>query len=209
MGWSDRLMKSGGARHSSMDHDRCLRLAAATCLLLIAAVSQAAVPEGMAVRTHLKYAGRASLAEPALRSSAALVLDTTHSSVLYSRRSDIAMPIASITKLMTALVVWMPTSRSMKCSGHRRGPRLGKGASSRLAVGTRADARRPHAPGADGFGESRGARAGPQLPRRCRRLRGGDERQGARARDDAARISSSPPAFPTRMSPAPTTSPSW
>src|SRR5580700_6878635 len=88
-----------------MNHDRCLRLAAATCFLLIAAVSQAAVPQGMAVRTHLKYTGRASLAAPALRSSAALVLDTTHSSVLYSRRSDIALPIASITKLMTALVV--------------------------------------------------------------------------------------------------------
>ena len=59
----------------------------------------------MAARTHRKYAGRASLAEPALHSSAALVLDTTHSTVLYARRSDVAMPIASITKLMTALVV--------------------------------------------------------------------------------------------------------
>ena len=57
------------------------------------------------IRTHLKYANRASLAQPSLRSSAALVLDTTHSSVLYSRHSDVAMPIASITKLMTALVV--------------------------------------------------------------------------------------------------------
>ncbi|HYL72471.1 MAG TPA: serine hydrolase [Candidatus Dormibacteraeota bacterium] len=65
----------------------------------------AAVPAGMVVQTHLKYASRASLAEPALRSSAALVLDTTHDSVLYSRRSGIAMPIASISKLMTALVV--------------------------------------------------------------------------------------------------------
>src|SRR5256885_12130054 len=35
----------------------------------------------------------------------ALVLDATHSSVLYSRHSDVAVPIASITKLMTALVV--------------------------------------------------------------------------------------------------------
>ena len=74
-------------------------------LLLAAAAAHAEIPGGTAVPVHLKYAGRASPAAPALRSSAALVLDTTHSSVLYSRRSDIALPIASITKLMTALVV--------------------------------------------------------------------------------------------------------
>jgi D-alanyl-D-alanine endopeptidase (penicillin-binding protein 7) len=34
-----------------------------------------------------------------------LIWDATHSAVLYSRRADVAMPIASITKLMTALVV--------------------------------------------------------------------------------------------------------
>ena len=105
--------------------------------MLIAAVSQAAVPQGMAVRTHLKYAGRASLAEPALRSSAALVLDTTHSSVLYSRRSDIAMPIASITKLMTALVVMeagQPLDERLTVTDADRS--LGKGAFSRLVPGT-------------------------------------------------------------------------
>jgi D-alanyl-D-alanine endopeptidase (penicillin-binding protein 7) len=120
-----------------MDHGRCLRLGAATCLLLIAAVSQAAVPQGMAVRTHLKYASRASLAEPALRSSAALVLDTTHSSVLYSRRSDIPMPIASITKLMTALVVMeagQPLDERLTVTDADRS--LGKGAFSRLVPGT-------------------------------------------------------------------------
>jgi len=75
-------------------------------LLLAAAASHAAaLSGGTALPVHLKYAGRASPAAPALRSSAALVLDTTHASVLYSRRSDIALPIASITKLMTALVV--------------------------------------------------------------------------------------------------------
>ena len=40
------------------------------------------------MRAHLKYATRPALAEPVLRSSAALVLDTTHSSVLYSRRAS-------------------------------------------------------------------------------------------------------------------------
>ena len=83
-----------------------VRTTAFTGLLCAAAAAHAAtLSGGTALPVHLKYAGRASLAAPALRSSAALVLDTTHSSVLYSRRSDIALPIASITKLMTALVV--------------------------------------------------------------------------------------------------------
>ncbi len=83
-----------------------LRTTAFTGLLFAAAAAHAAtISGGTALPVHLKYAGRASLAAPALRSSAALVLDTTHSSVLYSRRPDVALPIASITKLMTALVV--------------------------------------------------------------------------------------------------------
>ncbi|HEY2807941.1 MAG TPA: serine hydrolase [Steroidobacteraceae bacterium] len=80
-------------------------MSALTCLsLAIAALAQAA-PQGRMVPTHLKYADHVPSAGPALRSSAAFVVDTNNSAVLYSRRSDIAMPIASITKLMTALVV--------------------------------------------------------------------------------------------------------
>src|SRR5437899_11404464 len=82
-----------------------LRTTALAGLLLAASVSHAAIPDGTADPAHIKYAGRASPAVPALRSSAAFVLDTTHSSVLYSRRSDVAVPIASITKLLTGLVV--------------------------------------------------------------------------------------------------------
>jgi D-alanyl-D-alanine endopeptidase (penicillin-binding protein 7) len=121
-----------------MNHDRCLSLTAAACLLLIASVAQAAVSQGTVVQTHLKYAGRASLAEPALRSSAALVIDTTHSSVLYSRHPDVAMPIASITKLMTALVVMeagQPLDEILVLTDEDRGS--GKRAVSRLAPGTR------------------------------------------------------------------------
>jgi serine-type D-Ala-D-Ala endopeptidase (penicillin-binding protein 7) len=43
--------------------------------------------------------------DPKLKSSSVLIIDQSDSSVLYSRHSDVAMPIASITKLMTALVV--------------------------------------------------------------------------------------------------------
>jgi len=78
---------------------------ALACLALGFAALAEAATQGAMVQTHLKYADHASAAGPALRSSAALVVDTTHAAVLYSRRSDVAMPIASITKLMTALVV--------------------------------------------------------------------------------------------------------
>jgi D-alanyl-D-alanine endopeptidase (penicillin-binding protein 7) len=43
--------------------------------------------------------------EPKLKSGSVLIIDQSDSSILYSRNSDVAAPIASITKLMTALVV--------------------------------------------------------------------------------------------------------
>ncbi|HEY2781245.1 MAG TPA: hypothetical protein VGI90_10740, partial [Steroidobacteraceae bacterium] len=39
---------------------------------------------------------------PKLKSSSVLIVDQSDSKVLYSRNSDVAAPIASITKLMTA-----------------------------------------------------------------------------------------------------------
>jgi serine-type D-Ala-D-Ala endopeptidase (penicillin-binding protein 7) len=52
----------------------------------------------------LTAAARPAL-EPKLKSSSVLILNQSDSTVLYSRNSDVAAPIASITKLMTALVV--------------------------------------------------------------------------------------------------------
>src|SRR5271154_6481683 len=43
--------------------------------------------------------------DPKLKSSSVLIVDQSDSSVLYARHPDVAAPIASITKLMTALVV--------------------------------------------------------------------------------------------------------
>jgi D-alanyl-D-alanine endopeptidase (penicillin-binding protein 7) len=115
-----------------------VRLAAVLCLSLATSLSQAAISSAATVqRTHLKYATRHASADPILRSSAALVLDTTHSAVLYSRRSGIAMPIASITKLMTALVVMeagQPLDEMLVVSGEDRS--VGKGSISRLIPGT-------------------------------------------------------------------------
>lgn len=76
--------------------------------------------------------------DPSLQSSSVLVLDASHSSVLYSKRADVAMPIASITKLMTALVVLeanLPLDEVIEVT--KDDSSLAKTASSRLAIGTR------------------------------------------------------------------------
>jgi len=104
---------------------------ALACLSFAAAA--AAQSQGQAVRVRLE---RTSAKEPALRSSAALVLDATGSSVLYARRSDVAMPIASITKLMTALVVTdagQPLDESIEITAED--VTHGRGAVSRLTPG--------------------------------------------------------------------------
>jgi D-alanyl-D-alanine endopeptidase (penicillin-binding protein 7) len=113
-----------------------LGVTAAVCLSLAASLAQAAVATGTAQRVHLRYSNRPTLNDPALRSSAALVLDLTNSSVLYARRSDVALPIASITKLMTALVVMeagQPLDEMLAVTGDDRS--FGKGSSSRLSPG--------------------------------------------------------------------------
>ena len=75
--------------------------------------------------------------DPKLKSSSVLIIDQGDSSVLYSRHSDVPMPIASITKLMTALVVLdakQPFDEPIKITDADRDP--AKGGFSRLAVGT-------------------------------------------------------------------------
>ncbi len=119
-----------------MHQIRWLTVTAGLCLSLGCTLAQAAAPH--AVRAHLKYSSRPALAEPALRSSAALVLDTTHASVLYARHASQAMPIASITKLMTALVV-MEAGQNLdeEVTLTDEDRRFHRGAVSRLTPGTR------------------------------------------------------------------------
>src|SRR5215469_2669483 len=101
---------------------------AVVCLLF--AGTAAAQNQGQQVQVHL-------VKDPALRSSAALVLDATGSSVLYARHSDVAMPIASITKLMTSLVVMeagQPLDEPIDITSEDVAH--GRGAFSRLTPGT-------------------------------------------------------------------------
>jgi D-alanyl-D-alanine endopeptidase (penicillin-binding protein 7) len=72
-----------------------------------------------------------------LKSSSVLIMDASDSSVLYSRHSDVPMPIASITKLMTALVVLdanQPLDEPIQITDADRD--FPKGGFSRLTVGT-------------------------------------------------------------------------
>ncbi len=74
---------------------------------------------------------------PQLKSNAVLVLDESNSSVLLSRQATVPTPIASITKLMTAMVVLesdQPLDEMLVVTDEDR--ERGRGAFSRLAVGT-------------------------------------------------------------------------
>ena len=75
--------------------------------------------------------------EPKLKSGSVLIVDQNDSTVLYSRNSDVAAPIASITKLMTALVVLdakQPLDEPIQITAADRD--FPKSSFSRLTVGT-------------------------------------------------------------------------
>lgn len=75
---------------------------------------------------------------PHLRSTEVLIVDETHSKVLYSRRADVPQPIASISKLMTAMVVLdgqQPLGQMLEITRADRA--VGRGAFDRLEIGTR------------------------------------------------------------------------
>jgi len=88
-------------------------------------------------RTH-HATNATSNGAPPLKSSAALVLDESTSSVLVAKHADTAIPIASITKLMTALVV-LDAKQSLdeEISITPEDQNLDKPTTSRLPVGTR------------------------------------------------------------------------
>ncbi len=117
-----------------------------TCLLFSASAACAAAPIHLASisRSHHHrhhyhhYHYRLTGTQPGLRSSEALVLDVTDHKVLYARKADVPVPIASISKLMTSLVVAeadQPLDEVLQVAPADRA--IGRGASSRLAVGTR------------------------------------------------------------------------
>ena len=109
------------------------------CLLLTASATCAAAPIHLASisryhhhHLHRRHRGTST---PNLRSSEALVVDVTDHKVLYARKADGQRPIASITKLMTTLVVSeakQPLDQVLQVTDADRSREP-----SRLAVGTR------------------------------------------------------------------------
>lgn len=74
--------------------------------------------------------------DPKLKSNSVLIFDQSDSSVLYSRHAEVPMPIASITKLMTALVVFdaqQPLDEPIEITNADRA--FTKSSVSRLTVG--------------------------------------------------------------------------
>ena len=112
------------------------------CVLLTASAVCAAAPIHLASISryhhhhhHLHRRHRGSGVQPNLRSSEALVMDVTDHKVLYARKADGQRPIASITKLMTTLVVSearQPLDQVLQVTDADRSREP-----SRLAVGTR------------------------------------------------------------------------
>jgi serine-type D-Ala-D-Ala endopeptidase (penicillin-binding protein 7) len=104
--------------------------------LLLAPALTFAAPTGTgipAAPTKLAHPGK-----PEVRSASVIVLDAVDSSVLYSRQAQRPVPIASITKLMTALVVLdakQPLDEMIELTIADR--RLERSSFSRLAVGSR------------------------------------------------------------------------
>jgi D-alanyl-D-alanine endopeptidase (penicillin-binding protein 7) len=92
---------------------------------------------GLILTVLALHAVASPIRDPKLKSSSVLVIDQSDSSVLYSRNSDVPMPIASITKLMTALVVLdakQPLDEPIQITDADRD--LPKSSVSRLTVGT-------------------------------------------------------------------------
>jgi serine-type D-Ala-D-Ala endopeptidase (penicillin-binding protein 7) len=111
-----------------MIHRKQLSLFGLAALTLLAPVAQAHH------RSH--HTVRVRSDGPDIRSSSVLVLDATNDSVLYSRKADVSAPIASITKLMTVLVVadaGLPLDEPIQLTAEDR--IVGKGAPSRLSLG--------------------------------------------------------------------------
>ena len=94
-----------------------------------------ATPVHRHFRRHAVLRHRSS--GPHLRSSAALVIEPRNGAVLYAKRSEAVQPIASITKLMTALVVLDAKQPLDQRITIKPSDRIhGKGWYSRLKVGT-------------------------------------------------------------------------
>ena len=136
-----------------------------------------------------------------LKSSVALVIDQDTREVLFSKNDSAVLPIASITKLMTGLVVSeakLPMDEMITIT--QDDVDTEKGSSSRLRVGTELT-RGEMLHLALMSSENRAANAlGPHLSGRHACVCRGDERQGASSGHEATPATSNPRACPAATS---------
>lgn len=103
----------------------------------VAPTTKAKVTPAKKKARRKKSSSVAGPGDPDLRSTSALVVDEGDASILFSRNADKAAPIASITKLMTALVI-LDAEQSLdeKIEISRDDRASDRGGPSRLAAGT-------------------------------------------------------------------------
>jgi serine-type D-Ala-D-Ala endopeptidase (penicillin-binding protein 7) len=114
---------------------RVLFCALAACALGLATPVEAAKPIQRTAAKHVGYGAKPAATR--LRSGAVLVLDQTSGESLLAKNTDQVLPIASITKLMTAMVVLdsgLPLLESITIDNADIDRR--KGSRSKLQVGT-------------------------------------------------------------------------
>ncbi len=106
--------------------------------IALPSVTFAATTNKPATTTKVATTSKPAMKEPDLKSGSVLVVDEKSGSVLLSQQADVAAPIASITKLMTALVV-LEAHQSMDevIQITAEDKDLERGSSSRLAIGTK------------------------------------------------------------------------
>jgi len=115
------------------------RIAALFAVFALASAAVAAdktAPAAKAAKPARAVADVDKTGDPNLRSTAALVLDATTGETLFAKNADAIHPIASITKLMTAMVVLdakLPLDEAIQISSEDLD--LLKGTKSRLPVG--------------------------------------------------------------------------
>jgi len=107
-------------------------------ILLLAWPLSAPASGKTSARSSSQASAKTRTSTPDVRSAAVLVLDRSDGSVIFARKAETAAPIASITKLMTALVVLegkQPLDEVVEITAEDR--RGAQGSASRLAVGTK------------------------------------------------------------------------
>ena len=163
------------------------------CVFLLSLALFVAAPAAMtpALAAAAKLADLAPIAQPQI-ASGALIVDLDNNKVLFSSHPDRVRPIASITKVMTAMVVLdarLPMDEMLSVDISQT-PEM-RGVFSRVKLNSEIS-RRNMLLLALMSSENRAAASGASLSRRLRCLYPRHERQSARARHDAPTMWSRP-----------------